>query len=32
KVAVDYSITDRIKLQAESGEFQSLDVIYSVEQ
>lgn len=32
KVAVDYSISDRIKLQAESGEFQSLDIIYSVQQ
>lgn len=32
KVAVDYTLTDRIKLQAESGEFQSVDIIYSVEQ
>ncbi len=32
KVSVDYSITDRIKLQAESGEFQSVDITYSVEQ
>lgn len=32
KVAVDYTLTDRVKLQAESGEFQSIDVIYSVEQ
>jgi translocation and assembly module TamB len=32
KVAVDYSITDRVKLQAESGEYQSVDIIYSVEQ
>ena len=31
KVAVDYTITERIKLQAESGEYQSVDVIYSVE-
>jgi translocation and assembly module TamB len=32
KVTVDYSITDRVKLQAESGEYQSVDIIYSVEQ
>jgi len=32
KVSVDYSISDRIKLQAESGEFQSVDITYTVEQ
>ncbi len=32
KLSVDYSISDRIKLQAESGEFQSVDITYSVEQ
>lgn len=32
KVAVDYALSDRIKLQAESGEYQSVDIIYSVEQ
>lgn len=31
KVAVDYTITERIKLQAESGDYQSVDIIYSVE-
>lgn len=31
KVAIDYKLTDRVKLQAESGEYQSLDVTYSVE-
>lgn len=32
KVTVDYALSDRIKLQAESGEYQSVDIIYSVEQ
>lgn len=31
KVAVDYTISERIKFQAESGEYQSIDVIFSVE-
>ena len=31
KVAVDYGISDRVKLQAESGEYQSIDVTYTVE-
>lgn len=31
KVAVDYALSERLKLQAESGEYQSVDVIYSVE-
>ncbi len=31
KIAVDYTLSERIKLQAESGEFQSLDVTYTVE-
>ena len=31
KVAVDYTLTERVKLQAESGEYQSVDIIYSVE-
>lgn len=31
KVAVDYTLSDRVKLQAESGEYQSVDIIYSVE-
>lgn len=32
KVSVDYALSDRVKLQAESGEYQSVDIIYSVEQ
>ncbi len=31
KVAVDYTLSERVKLQAESGEYQSVDIIYSVE-
>ncbi|MFT4815049.1 MAG: translocation and assembly module TamB [Pseudohongiellaceae bacterium] len=31
KVAVDYLLSERLKLQAESGEFQSVDLIYTVE-
>jgi translocation and assembly module TamB len=31
KVAVDYLITDRLTLQAESGEYQSIDFTYRVE-
>ncbi len=31
KVAVDYSINDRLTLQAESGEYQSVDLTYKVE-
>lgn len=31
KVAVDYSINDRLTLHAESGEYQSLDLTYKVE-
>jgi len=31
KVAVDYTLSERLKLQAESGEYQSVDIIYSVE-
>lgn len=31
KVAVDYTISERVKFQAESGEYQSVDVIFSVE-
>lgn len=31
KVAVDYMITDRLTLQAESGEYQSIDFTYRVE-
>ena len=31
KIAIDYSLSERVKLQAESGEYQSLDVTYRVE-
>ncbi|MEX0963941.1 MAG: translocation/assembly module TamB domain-containing protein [Pseudohongiellaceae bacterium] len=31
KVAVDYTVTEHVKFQAESGEHQSVDIIYSVE-
>lgn len=31
KVAVDYELTETLKLQAESGEHQSLDLTYSIE-
>ncbi|GJM11616.1 MAG: translocation/assembly module TamB [Pseudohongiella sp.] len=31
KLAVDYTLSERLKLKAESGEYQSVDVIYSVE-
>lgn len=31
KVAVDYTLSERVKFQAESGEYQSVDVIFSVE-
>jgi translocation and assembly module TamB len=31
-LAIDYTMTDRIKLQATSGESQSIDVTYTVEQ
>jgi len=31
KLALDYTLTDRITLQAETGEYQSVDVIYRVE-
>lgn len=31
KVGVDYSINDRLTLQAESGEYQSVDLTYKVE-
>jgi translocation and assembly module TamB len=31
KIAVDYLLSERLKLQAESGEFQSVDLIYTVE-
>lgn len=31
KVAIDYSLTERVTLQAESGEYQSLDLTYRVE-
>lgn len=31
KVAVDYELTETLKLQAESGEYQSLDLTYSIE-
>lgn len=31
KVAVEYELTDTLKLQAESGEHQSLDLTYSIE-
>jgi translocation and assembly module TamB len=30
KVAVDYTLSERVKLKAESGEYQSVDIIYSV--
>jgi len=30
-VAVDYSVTNNIKLQAESGEYQSVDITYTIE-
>lgn len=32
KLALDYLLTERITLQAETGEYQSVDVIYRVEQ
>ena len=31
-LAIDYTMTERIKLQATSGESQSIDVTYTVEQ
>jgi translocation and assembly module TamB len=31
KVAVEYDLTETLKLQAESGEYQSLDLTYSIE-
>jgi len=31
KVAIDYSLTEHIILQAESGEYQSIDLTYSIE-
>ena len=31
KLALDYTLSDRITLQAETGEYQSVDVIYRVE-
>ena len=31
KLALDYTLTERITLQAETGEYQSVDVIYRVE-
>jgi translocation and assembly module TamB len=31
KVAIDYSLSERIMLQAESGEYQSIDLTYTVE-
>ena len=30
-VAIDYSISNKVKLQAESGEYQSVDVTYTIE-
>ncbi len=31
KVAIDYSLSDRVILQAESGEYQNIDITYKVE-
>lgn len=31
KVAIDYNLNDRVMLQAESGEYQSIDITYKVE-
>ncbi|MDA1370345.1 MAG: translocation/assembly module TamB domain-containing protein [Proteobacteria bacterium] len=31
KLAIDYALSERIKLQAESGEYQSVDITYTVE-
>lgn len=31
KISVDYTLGENLKLQAESGEFQSIDITYSVE-
>ena len=31
KISVDYTLSEHIKLQAESGEFQSIDITYTVE-
>lgn len=31
KVAIDYTLSERIKLKAESGEYQSVDITYTVE-
>lgn len=31
KVAIDYTLSERLKLEAESGEYQSVDITYTVE-
>ncbi len=31
KISVDYTLSEHLKLQAESGEFQSIDITYTVE-